>query len=271
VKARTVYSAREIYWDPVIYEDKLYNAVHAEDGNYYLRGADRGGRMKWQVAVDAISIQPPAVNQRGRLYYVTQNQVDTFDLENGGARGDRPIPIDKNRDTVISPPTLGPDGTLYLVTNPYIYAYSPYPQHQLLWKERRGSDQVSSVALSEDGKTAYIVDALAGELVALSASDGRKKWILSGIKLNIGKNDPMPIPVVAEDTLYVTSGFPIGDRLYVVHDEGTKGRLNALEGHGICTPVVGPDKTIYFFKAGKLFSYRPDRNRDTKEKSKTVY
>jgi outer membrane protein assembly factor BamB len=269
VRAKSIYSADLIYGDPVIYKEKLYDVVKAGGEKFYLRRADRKGRIGWEAPLDGIPIQPLAVNQHGRLYYVTENQVETYDLENGGARGDRPIPIDKNRDTVISPPVLGPDGTLYLTTKPYLYAYSPYPQHQLLWKQRRGGYQVSAVALSEDGESAYIVDATAGELIALSAADGEKKWIVSEIKLNIGENDPMPIPVVAEDTIYVTSGFPNGDKLYVLHDQRTKGALTTLVGTGICTPVVGPDKTVYFVKDGRLSSYRPDR--EPQEINKTVF
>ena len=260
VRVRSVFSAKYIYPGPIIYRDNLYTFVQADDSKYCLRATDRWGKKIWEVAVDDVPKPVPAVNRFGRLYYVTENQVHTYDLENKGAIGDHPSDI-REKDTVLSPPTLGPDGSLYLVTNPYVYAYSPYPQHQLLWSYRHGHDKVSSVVLGEDGKTAYIVDGTEGKVIALNSWDGTEKWKpLRGLQMNVKLNDPVPIPVVAEDHVYITSGFPTGGTLYIVHDEQvTASLISPIKGSAISTPVVGPDQKIYFVKDGELWSYREDK------------
>jgi outer membrane protein assembly factor BamB len=266
VTVRSIATASAIYGDPLLYNGNLYNVVH-DGGKYFLRAMDGKGQQHWQVDLGALPKTLRAVTASGRLYYVTENAVQTYDLEHKGARGERSIDIDKNKETVISPPTLGPDGRLYLVTNPYVYAYAPYPQHQLLWRHRRGSDKVSAVTLSEDGTTAYVVDGQSGEMVALDSATGALRWALGGLALNIASNEPMPIPVVAEHRIYVTNKFPTGDKLYVIADTGDKATMETIPGTGISSPVIDRDKTAYFVKDGTLWRYRSDET-ESKQVSK---
>jgi outer membrane protein assembly factor BamB len=269
VEVRSIVTANAIYSDPLLYNGLLYNVIH-DGGKYFLRALDGKGRQRWQVELEALPKTLRAVTASGRLYYVTENAVQTYDLEADGAKGGAKISIDKDNETVISPPTLGPDGRLYLVTKPYVYAYSPYPQHQRLWRHRRGSDKVSAVTLSEDGTTAYVVDGTSGQMVALDSATGEQQWALGGLAMNIAANEPMSIPVVAEGSIYVANKFPTGDKLYVIADTGDKATMQTIAGKEISSPVIARDKTAYFVKDGTLWRHRSDAAGETQVSAESL-
>jgi outer membrane protein assembly factor BamB len=206
----------------------------------------------------ALPIAPKfiGISQQGWLYATSTNKIVMQPLQ-----GSLQFTIDiGGEETVLDPPTIGADGSLYVVTSKFVYAYPPPPvpttlANAPLWRHltqtgNEKNNNVSAVALSEDGRTAYFVDKTNKAIFALDAATGIEKWKSEGVEISRGENDPMPVPVVAGRTVFVTDNAPIGSRLYIV--DGDSGKLLAtISGNrNITAPVVGPDQSVYFFRNG---------------------
>lgn len=192
------------------------------------------------------------VGRNGWFYDTGEDLIFARSLDGEGS-----ITIDTKKETVLEPPTIGPDGSLYTVTNQYVYAYPapPLPANVPLWRYRTGAkanNDVSAVALSEDGRTAYVVDKTSAQLIALDAATGAVKWKQAGLQISRGANEPMPVPVVAGDAIFVTNHAPAGSVLYIVADGGQSATLDSLSGEGITAPVVGPDLSVYYVRDARL-------------------
>ena len=222
-----------------------------------------GGPMKTiDLEVNARFI---AASQQGWLYVTGKSDKLVAQRIEGGEKAIAiELPNKAENETVLLPPTIGADGSLYVVTSQYVYAYPapPVPPNQAnlpLWRYRTGADldnDVSAVALSEDGKTAYIVDKPTATMIALDAATGAEKWKQPGLPISRGDNEPMPIPVVADGAVFVTDHAPTGSKLYIVDDRANGPVLQTLPetlpGKGVTAPVVGPDQSIYFVSNGIL-------------------
>ncbi len=260
LQRKEVYSPQGyIMGDPVLYQGTLL--LHTQltdrgDQKFFISAVHESGAPLWdQHLGDAAKFQP-VVDQKGRLYVVTENTLVVLDLEDGGKILRQPKWKDllKTQEAVSvrSTPTLGFNGALYVSTNRGVFAVTPYPELNVWWQYTTGENAFGPIALSQDEGTVYVTDGAAGALVALDNTDGAKKWtqpilnIDPAVGAQCQKGTPKdvenfqtypPAPVVGKDgELYVTDGHYLdnvqhpGRCLHVFTADGTRMRSIAAGG-----------------------------------------
>jgi len=152
------------------------------------------------------------------------------------------------RAGVLSAPTIGPGGTIYVTAGRKLYALSSDGKKK--WDFKTGTPSPDSAAnmtpawlscspaLADDG-TIYFTSG-EGRLYAVDPR-GRKKWHFST------RGTSLSSPAVAPDgTVIFTS-----DACYAVRADGTQ-RWRFRESGG--TPVIGADGTTYIAGSGRVFA-----------------
>lgn len=269
----------DIRQSPILYGGKIIAVLDAGPSQYRLVSLDRSGR----VLDEAKRSEKPkflAAGGPGRLYYVTENRILDFDLSSLSTPPQE-IATAAN-ETILEAPTVGADGSLYVVTQRQIRAYSP--SRQLLWQYPTGQDNVGAVALGADQAVAYVV--FGGEtprLVALDSATGDCRWEHKVAAIDRGPNDPMPTPVVAGSSILLTRAFPASDTMYVFGDDASPVRSDRGElvgppppascrasaapkglairgetGDHMAAPVAGPSDDAYYVRGGSLCWSRDD-------------
>lgn len=256
----TLYTAKElvvfnnnIQKNMLLYKDKVY--IVAQDGtsSYHLYSVDPVTRSMTHAASNVrVPSVMGAIDPLGKYHHITDSII-VINLENN-AIGPR-VALPANT-LVKAAPTIGKDGTLYLATKNYIYAYSAYPRYDLLWQYATPSESMSSVALSPDGATAYVVFGDPLKLIAINTVSAEGKELILSRTPGVGRGGGM-IPVVNnKGRLFVTDGFPTGNTLYVVDNLALDATIN---GSKISQPVVAGDGTVYYADKGSLMSYATDK------------
>jgi outer membrane protein assembly factor BamB len=266
---------------PLLYGGKIFSVLDAGPSEYRLVAMDRSGRILGEAKLksEAKLHEKPmflAAGGRGRLYYAAENRILGYGIGGGalfGSPDELPIPPG---ETVLTVPTVGADGSLYVVTQKFVRAFSPYPEPKELWRYPTGQDNVGAVTLSADESTAYVLfGATAPRLEALDSATGDCRWGQQIKAIERGPNERMPIPVVAGRDILVTRAYPTSDELYVFHDASRsnppdQGELvppatscraqiapNGQEERGktgdhIAAPVAGPAGEALYIRGGKF-------------------
>lgn len=238
----------------VLYKDKIYMVAQDGTSSYHLYSIDPVTKIVTQAVsnVRAPSVMG-AVDPFGKYFHITDSII-VVNLDAGNAIGPR-IPLPANT-LIKAAPAVGKDGTLYLATRSYIYAYSPYPRYDLLWQYATPSENMSSVTLSPDGSTAYIVFGDPLRLIAINTVTAEGKEIMLNRTAGVGRSGGM-VPVVNnQGQLFVTDGFPTGNALYVINNLTLD---TTITGSKISQPVVGGDGTVYYADNGSLMSYSTNK------------
>jgi outer membrane protein assembly factor BamB len=242
----------------------IYNRqLVAVSDNAKVRIMDADGTVRRTIDLPE-KLKFMAVSQQGWLDAIAENSIMMQPLE-GGPRFSIQLP-NNEQETVLNPPTVGAGGNLYVVTSKFVYAYPPPPvpaalTNLPLWQHltQTGSEKnndVSAVALSEDGRTVYFIDKQHNALYALDAATGAEKW-KSGLAISRAEGQPMPVPVVAGRNVFVANATPTAKELDVVN--AADGKIAAtISGGEITAPVIGPDKKAYYFRDDKLRRWPPD-------------
>lgn len=238
----------------LLYKDKIYMVAQDGTSSYHLYSIDPVSKIVTQAVsnVRAPSIMG-AVDPFGRYFHLTDSII-VVNLEAGNSIGAR---VSLPANTLIkAAPTVGKDGTLYLATRSYIYAFSAYPRYDLLWQYATPSESMSSVALSPDGSTAYVVFGDPLKVIAINTVTAEGKEIMLNRTPGVGRGGGM-IPVVNnQGRLFVTDAFPTGNTLYVIDNLALD---TTIAGSRISQPVVGGDGTVYYADKGSLMSYATDK------------
>jgi hypothetical protein len=260
---------------PLLYDGRIFVVIDGGPGRFRLAAIDRSGAV---LAERTLNEAPTylVAGGPGRILYVTENRILEFDARTlGSPLRETPLPGD---DTLRDAPTVGGDGTLYLVSQKYVRALTPSGGE--LWRRPTGERKVAAVALSADETTAYVL--LGGtnpRLLALDAASGDCRWEERRVATSAGENDPMPLPVVSGSDILITGAFPTADTLYVVRDrppvapadqgatvppppvaacqadaEAAPGGVIAVGGPGdhIPTPTAGANDDAFHIRAGRL-------------------
>jgi hypothetical protein len=210
---------------------------------------------------DAVADAPKflAAGPPSSLYYASANAITSYDISGAVPKKDAVIVPLASVEMLVDAPTVGPDGSLYTVSNTQtetvVRGYAPPPMHAELWRSRLALENaVSAVTLSEDGTTAYVLlGGSANKLVALDAATGDCRWqqtLPAGKKITPGGTPmAMPIPVVAGTNIMVVDKFPIGSDLFVFGDARTNEPSDA--GETVAPVSVGA--------TGGTFSCRADK------------
>jgi hypothetical protein len=245
--------------DMVMYKGRIY-LIAPVAASYFLYAIDPITKAIDSLQLTEVKVpdKMPAVDPFGIYYHITAQAVDVINLENNVIT--HPIKLPGQLNFIKASPTLGPDGTLYLSTSLFIYAYSPYPKHQLLWQYNPRGKNISSVTLSVDGGTAYVVteseaqDARDG-VIAINTINGRGTRV--PVDLVSSEDGNMMIPAVNQrGQLFITNGFPQGNALYIF-DKQLRA-LDTIKGNRISQPSVAADGTVFYVKDGTVFNYTRD-------------
>jgi sugar lactone lactonase YvrE len=256
---------KDIKTELVAYKNLLY-ALGGPAGYDNIYGIDPFNKgVSWYTAVPGTTgncppAQMPVIDPMGKLYYFcTDKNVYCYDLE--GKDTTTHFTLTSNLE---APPTAGPDGRMYFATEGYIFAYSPYPQHRLIWRYSIGEATPSSVALNADGSIAYVVleNANDDRIEALDTNTG--DLINSRDSIDIkefgeDKHSGTTIPVVDEKgNVFVTDKFPIGNRMYVFAPALEK-VVTTLSGENFSKPVGGKKGPVYYVKDSNLYCYDSEK------------
>ena len=240
----------------LLYKDKMYVVAQSGASTCNLYMVDPLTQTMSEVRSGlSLPQEMGAIDPYGRYYHVGDNLITIINLEGGNSIR---VPIDITKKLVTAPPTLGPDGTLYLATSLYIYAYTPFPRHELLWQYAVPSQSMSSATLSHDGMTAYVVFGDPLKLVAINTITGQGRTLLLDNTPGAGKNGKM-VPVINnQGQLFVTDDYPLANTLYVINKSMAVDTV--IRGTKISQPVVRGDGTVYYGANGSLMSYTNKNN-----------
>ncbi|HOC78615.1 MAG TPA: PQQ-binding-like beta-propeller repeat protein [Methanofastidiosum sp.] len=155
--------------------------------------------------------------------------------------------------TIISSPSIGADGTIYLgSSDSNLYAINPDGTKK--WTFPAGSQVRSSPAIGTDG-TIYF-GTHAGKVYAVNPN-GAKKWEVSTSETIYSS------PAIGSDgTIYIgsrKSDYSNGT-LHAIASDGTYkwGYITGGQGIDISSPAIGPDGTIYVGGNHELYAVKPD-------------
>lgn len=294
VALNVVYSpAGYIKGDPVVYNGNLFFHTQKDvapnspekqgPGKFFISAVSGNGRPLWgnDQDIGAVAKFQPLVDQKGRLYIVTENTLEILNLKDAGQKLRSPdwkaqLKL-QEAVSVRSTPTLGYNGTIYLSTNRGIYALTPYPELKIFWKYTADENTFGRITLGKDESVAYTVDAAQGLLVALDNTDGTPKWRQPIINLTTPSDgskcekpapedakmfqENPPVPVAGHDGLvYVTTGYYSGNCLNVYDAEGQNLTTISTAGR-LSQPVIASNGNAIFInqerqgEGGKLCRY----------------
>src|ERR1035437_1802977 len=217
---------------------------------------DSSGGIKWSfdtlrdaaTPVDSAVNSSPAISADGStVYFGSKNgKLYAFNIADHTKKWEFNAHAD-----VYTSPTLGPDGTIYIVTGDFILPALSKDDGAEKWHHAAGYGLDPSPAVAPDG-TLYF-GTLDGNLVALNPDDGSEKWTTPAGALVYA------CPAIASDgTIYFTS-YSDGRLLAVSPDGVVKWTFNA-SGVIAASPSLGADGTIYFGDGnGNFYALNPDR------------
>lgn len=195
----------------------------------------------------------PAIDFQGRLYYITANNISVIELENGNKKTE--VLTSSQISTVSEPPTVGNDGTLYLVMSNEIRAYSPFPENKLLWIYALEGTK-SSVTLNKEGTTAYVVAYSKDSLIAINTNNGQKiNMAKIPFVLNSVGSEPRTMPLVTnEEYIYVTDKAAASTKLVVFNRKLEQ--INYKESSKISRPSLGKEDTVFYAMFSSWYKHK---------------
>ena len=228
----------------------------------------------------------PALSPDGTVYLGFSRPGSRADIEgtlyalrapSGGAEADIVWSVSLGAGRLTSSPTVGPDGTIYVVSGSgWLYAVSP--EGRVLWSCETGPTLKAAPALSPDGSTVY-VSSMNGMLYAVgvpNAADqsGKVRWTFAfadhpGINTHITSVSPPAgangigsgaSPTVAADgTVYVGAN---NSNFYAITQDGELRWMYEAEREiaGIwSTAALSDDESVLYFGANKGGMYALNR------------
>jgi RHS repeat-associated protein len=192
----------------------------------YLNALSAAGKLLWAFAAsDAVS--PPAIGSDGTIYFGSGDKL--YALTSSG-EFKWSFTADGFIDTA---PTLAPDGTIYVGTNPGTL-YAVTSNGSFKWSFHQPGNFASTPAVGSDG-TVYIGSNFSF-VHALTAS-GTLKWSFR----TLGSVSASPA-IGSDGTIYVGSW---GGILYALTPSGALRWSARADGPFESSPAIGSDGTIY--------------------------
>jgi outer membrane protein assembly factor BamB len=213
------------------------------DGKLYAINPD--GTLKWDfITGDYIEWSSPAIDSNGTIY------IGSFDDNLYAINPDGTEKWRIESGTIVnSPPTIIPDGTIYICLINKFHAINPDGTEK--WNISINSGTSSAAAVGSDG-TIYVGSG-DYKLYAINPN-GTEKW-----SFKTG-NEVHSSPAIGTDgTVYIGS---IDGKLYAINPDGSE-KWNLTTGGGIdSSPAIGIDGTIYVgSRDNKLYAIYPNGTR----------
>jgi hypothetical protein len=210
------------------------------------------------MVVDGLT--PPlvagAIDPFGGLYLADAGGVTRIDLTTQ-IKTNRVVSFGAAEIPTASP-TIGADGRQYYPLNGTVTAYSPAPQHQLLWHYSLAGTN-GPVALNAAGTVAYFVNykpsgsQRSDSLLAVNANNGRRMAAVA-VTMAAWTNEKLLSPLVTEaGTLYLPDRA-VGAKQIEVFDARLKYLGRLAEGGGYSMPVAAAENdAAYCIRNGALW------------------
>ena len=193
----------------------------------------------------------PVIDAYGRLFYFSANLATAYDLNNNNASQFINIPTGQ---IITAQPTIGADGSLYLVFGNIIRAYSPYPQLQPIWFYSNNSIG-STVSLNKEGTIAYVI--VKDSIVALNTNNGRRINAALLTVAQTGNNPSSTIPLVDIDgNVYVANSLTDATNIDIF-DANLMNKKQSISGDHISHMAKGNDG-VYFVNGSSLTRCLPE-------------
>ncbi|OGL15092.1 MAG: hypothetical protein A3F92_01435 [Candidatus Rokubacteria bacterium RIFCSPLOWO2_12_FULL_71_22] len=230
------------------------------------------GQLAWRFQADALYIlQRPAVGPDGTIVAHDSSGFVYALQPDGGLKW-----IFQTPAFAYGPPSVGPDGTVYVASINTVYALGPGGTLKWRFTDATSQGVMAGPTVGPDGNVYVAMDAAGRGVVALSPT-GQLLWNNPGTP-SISEYGGIGAEIVFGPS---TAGAP-ADQLYVAFDRQTDPRLWAFDLTGVqrwvvatggqtdpfmqfqAQPAVGPDGTVYMTSlAGDtgwgLFAYHPRR------------
>jgi outer membrane protein assembly factor BamB len=177
VKPKPLLDKVDIISNPVFYKDAVYLFAKPTSESTQLYALNFNGRELWEpIEIKITPASHAVVSHTGILYSVGEDHIALYDLKNAGERIEHKELKDlKLTDLgnslkldINNPPTLGADGSLYIVPSGSGYVYGLNPNLKELWRypsgvddkkiDKEKIDKASRIVLSPDAQRyAYVM------------------------------------------------------------------------------------------------------------------
>lgn len=242
--------------DFVIHKDKVIT-IDYRDNKTSLYAVNPITKSKTPIVQSGmVASTIPVIDRFGNLYYSSENNIEVINLENSSYRKRISIGNLKNVTTF---PTIGPDGSFYLVLNSptqsgsEIYAYSPDPLNALLWKKTLNG-KVSALSFNKKGTIAYVASFKEKKFIAINPINGDTIKESDSISLESPTNTGFTVPLVTDNGyIFITNKLIDANKMYVF--DSNLELKKTIEGDNISRAVSGSNNNVFFVKDGLLHNY----------------
>lgn len=236
-------------WTAPVGADVSFTLAAGGDGTIYVDGlppsglfalAPDSGTPRWQLPT-GYGAGGAAIGQQDGTVYVAGNDASLHALRPTDGSSVWSAPLTGNGST----PTVGDDGTVYVVDTEALHAFSPVGAQKWIAPVDGTSDGVS---LGPDG-TIYVAT-LSGTLYAFTPA-GKQRWTF----VRPGQGWGQPPAIGADGTVYVGG---TEHALYAVSSSGNPLWTVPTGADILSQPAIGADGTLYFVCSDfKLYAIGP--------------
>jgi outer membrane protein assembly factor BamB len=215
---------------PLVIGSTIYQP--SSDGTIYALNLTNGAETgAISTGKEPLWAQPATATNCGCFYIASMDHnVYSFDAGTGNQLWKTTEDLG---GSIVSKPTVGPDGTLYVGTfGSNLVALDPTANGRVKWTFPTQDWVWTGPAL--DNNILYFGD-LSGNLYAVNASDGTSVW---AIKPN---NSIVDTPVISGTNIYLTTE---ADSLYTISTDGTVTNTAVVGGIIYAAPLIAGDKIL---------------------------
>ncbi len=221
---------------PVIGRDgKIYFACYSD--SLYALTSD--GRLDWAHDLGLDVNSAPAVGHDGNIYVATTRGSGGWRLWAFAPNGDTAWTFPLAGEADFASPAVGPDSTVYVGADRYLYAVSADGHHK--WRDSLRAS-IHSCPATADDSTLYVT---AGSYVYNVSADSGIRW-----RKYLGGSNYSAPAVDANGIVYVGSALGY---FYVLASDSTVLWSQSIPGDVWGSPAIGPDGKVFFGCMGGTF------------------
>ena len=225
------HNSLSISHSPVIGKDgKVYFACYS-DSIYAL---NPGGTLVWARDLGASVNSAPAAGLDGRIYVATTRDTLSRKLWCFNPDGSSPWSCDLAGEAEFASPAIGPDSTIYVGANRYLYAVRS--DGSLKWRDSLLARIQSCPAVANES-TLYVV---AGAGLYCVDTDSGVRW-----RKSIGGSNYCSPAIDAEGNIYVGTASGASSKFYCIGPDSTTRDSHAFNDDVWSSPAIGESGRIY--------------------------
>jgi outer membrane protein assembly factor BamB len=226
------HNSLHISHSPVIGQDgKVYFACYSDS----LYALNPEGTLAWARPLGHSANSAPAIGLDGNVLVATTRDAAPWHLWSFKPNGDSAWARVLDGDADFASPAIGPDSTVYIGANRYLYAVRP--DGTLKWRDSLTARIRSCPAVANES-TLYVV---AGVRLYCLDTDSGVRW-----RRTIGGSDNYCSPVVdADGNVYVGTASGTGSFFYCIGPDSTVRDSHVFSADIVSSPAIGTGGCIY--------------------------